>query len=245
MVTSAVSKVLQHTDIKIRQHLLTDAHLTRSWRAIRQTMTVLYLPAEVADPSQGKAAGLGAEVKEMRNQGSRHRYRFEPPSTPEGFWDMGFGDSQDSRFWQQPSAEGQTHVGQVNHDLIMQSLPVSLVWQVHIPEGTRLTSSLELSLRDALDVLCPEWQLVANLWDGFTVLAKLHHDGGHPCRTGSAANAFKRQGSGLQILRSSRHCHTCQTCRHDKLNIRIFPTLIDRLHNVQYRTSTWVQRPDE
>ena len=29
----------------------------------------------------------------LREAGSRHRYRYEPPPTPEGFWDMGFMDS--------------------------------------------------------------------------------------------------------------------------------------------------------
>jgi hypothetical protein len=28
---------------------------------------------------------------------SRHRFKHAPPPTPEGFWDMGFGDSLDSR----------------------------------------------------------------------------------------------------------------------------------------------------
>ena len=36
-------------------------------------------------------------VEQMREDGSRHRYRYAPPATPEGFWDMGFLDSQDSR----------------------------------------------------------------------------------------------------------------------------------------------------
>lgn len=46
-------------------------------------------------------AGGTTPVKQMIQEGSRHRFRFEPPKTPEGFWDMGFMDSQDSRVQQQ------------------------------------------------------------------------------------------------------------------------------------------------
>lgn len=42
--------------------------------------------------STGAAAQQG-----LHQDASRHRYRFAPPATPEGLWDMGFGDSQDSR----------------------------------------------------------------------------------------------------------------------------------------------------
>lgn len=35
--------------------------------------------------------------QDLHQDASRHRYRFAPPATPNGFWDMGFGDSQDSR----------------------------------------------------------------------------------------------------------------------------------------------------
>ena len=38
----------------------------------------------------------GNAIDRMRQEGSRHRFRHKPPSTPPGFWKLGFGDSQDS-----------------------------------------------------------------------------------------------------------------------------------------------------
>ena len=39
----------------------------------------------------------GQLTKAAQEEASRHRYRHRPPSTPPGFWDMGFMDSLDSR----------------------------------------------------------------------------------------------------------------------------------------------------
>eukprot|EP00955_Chlamydomonas_euryale_P058790 357211-Chlamydomonas_euryale.AAC.2 len=44
--------------------------------------------------SAAPAATMDAQ---MLQDASRHRWRFGMPSTPDGFWDIGFGDSQDSR----------------------------------------------------------------------------------------------------------------------------------------------------
>ncbi|KAL0051390.1 hypothetical protein WJX82_006484 [Trebouxia sp. C0006] len=41
--------------------------------------------------------GSALPRQDLHQDASRHRYRFAPPATPNGFWDMGFGDSQDSR----------------------------------------------------------------------------------------------------------------------------------------------------
>ncbi|BDA48139.1 probable DNA endonuclease RBBP8 at C-terminar half [Coccomyxa sp. Obi] len=44
------------------------------------------------------ASAAAAPVREqLRQDASRHRYRYEPPATPDGFWDLGFMDSLDSR----------------------------------------------------------------------------------------------------------------------------------------------------
>lgn len=46
----------------------------------------------------GVQQSTGAPARQgLHQDASRHRYRFAPPATPEGLWDMGFGDSQDSR----------------------------------------------------------------------------------------------------------------------------------------------------
>lgn len=47
---------------------------------------------------EGMQQSTGAPAQQgLHQDASRHRYRFAPPATPEGLWDMGFGDSQDSR----------------------------------------------------------------------------------------------------------------------------------------------------
>ncbi|CAL8462867.1 g2401 [Coccomyxa elongata] len=48
---------------------------------------------------RGAAAppATAAVREQLRQDASRHRYRYEPPATPEGFWDLGFMDSLDSR----------------------------------------------------------------------------------------------------------------------------------------------------
>lgn len=52
-----------------------------------------------------KAAGGGQQqpapalAAAVREEGSRHRFRYAPPATPEGFWDLGFNDTLDSRVW--------------------------------------------------------------------------------------------------------------------------------------------------
>lgn len=47
---------------------------------------------------EGMQQSTGALTQQgLHQDASRHRYRFAPPATPEGLWDMGFGDSQDSR----------------------------------------------------------------------------------------------------------------------------------------------------
>eukprot|EP00798_Chlamydomonas_sp_ICE-L_P019481 gene19481-26142_t len=46
-------------------------------------------------PPPVNGAGL---AHQYRQEVSKHRYRNSPPSTPAGFWDMGFNDSLDSRF---------------------------------------------------------------------------------------------------------------------------------------------------
>jgi hypothetical protein len=38
-----------------------------------------------------------ATCVQLRQDASRHRYRYKPPDTPDGFWDMGFKDSLVSR----------------------------------------------------------------------------------------------------------------------------------------------------
>ncbi|KAK9806889.1 hypothetical protein WJX72_006513 [[Myrmecia] bisecta] len=43
------------------------------------------------------AAGAQVDREQLRQDGSRHRYQYAPPNTPDGFWDMGFADSLDSR----------------------------------------------------------------------------------------------------------------------------------------------------
>ena len=43
---------------------------------------------------------VNAMLGEMKQDASRHRFKHAPPETPAGFWDMGFGDSQDSRVQQ-------------------------------------------------------------------------------------------------------------------------------------------------
>ena len=35
--------------------------------------------------------------QQLHQDASRHRYKHAPPGTPNGFWDMGFADSLDSR----------------------------------------------------------------------------------------------------------------------------------------------------
>jgi len=62
--------------------------------------SVLLLDAAGAPTSRGHQQGAAAPTparQDLHQDASRHRYRFAPPATPNGFWDMGFGDSQDSR----------------------------------------------------------------------------------------------------------------------------------------------------
>lgn len=47
-------------------------------------------------PAGARADGpsAGAQRDALRQEGSRHRYRYAPPNTPPGFWKVGFpGDS--------------------------------------------------------------------------------------------------------------------------------------------------------
>ena len=62
------------------------------------------------------AAHAGAQpgqlTKAAQEEASRHRYRYRPPATPPGFWDMGFMDSLDSRVnphWAQEDSTRQTN----------------------------------------------------------------------------------------------------------------------------------------
>lgn len=50
--------------------------------------------AQAGDGAAKSGAGAAGPVREqLRQDASRHRYRYEPPATPAGFWDMGFMDS--------------------------------------------------------------------------------------------------------------------------------------------------------
>ena len=50
--------------------------------------------AQAGDGATKSGAGAAGPVREqLRQDASRHRYRYEPPATPAGFWDMGFMDS--------------------------------------------------------------------------------------------------------------------------------------------------------
>jgi len=50
-------------------------------------------PARAGAPG-APGAGAGALRQQLRQDGSRHRYRHAPPDTPPGFWKVGFpGDS--------------------------------------------------------------------------------------------------------------------------------------------------------
>lgn len=40
----------------------------------------------------------GPDAAQLLQNGSRHRHRYAPPETPQGFWDLGFNDSLDSRW---------------------------------------------------------------------------------------------------------------------------------------------------
>ncbi|GIL80718.1 hypothetical protein Vretimale_9168 [Volvox reticuliferus] len=42
----------------------------------------------------GAHTGPGVLASALRQAGGRHRFKFAPPATPEGFWDIGFGDTQ-------------------------------------------------------------------------------------------------------------------------------------------------------
>ena len=55
--------------------------------------------AASTDSMAAARAGVrpGQLTKAAQEEASRHRYRYRPPSTPPGFWDMGFMDSLDSR----------------------------------------------------------------------------------------------------------------------------------------------------
>lgn len=61
----------------------------RSW-SIRSSWGVCV----TAGVQQGGGPGVAALMREqLRQDASRHRYRYEPPATPAGFWDLGFMDS--------------------------------------------------------------------------------------------------------------------------------------------------------
>lgn len=55
---------------------------------------------QTAKPAMLAEGPLMRELREARDgavqDGSRHRYQYKPPDTPNQFWDMGFGDSLDS-----------------------------------------------------------------------------------------------------------------------------------------------------
>ena len=64
----------------------------------------------MAAPHAG--ARPGQLTKAAQEEASRHRYRYRPPSTPPGFWDMGFMDSLDSRVnpdWAKEDSTQQTN----------------------------------------------------------------------------------------------------------------------------------------
>ena len=48
--------------------------------------------AAVGTPTNKRQQGAAAPG--LHQDASRHRYRFAPPATPEGLWDMDFPDSQ-------------------------------------------------------------------------------------------------------------------------------------------------------
>jgi hypothetical protein len=55
------------------------------------------LSATAAAAGGGGGAGVYGQVGAGLQEVGRHRARWAPPSTPEGYWDMGFRDSLDSR----------------------------------------------------------------------------------------------------------------------------------------------------
>ena len=59
--------------------------------------TFLHQPSLCAAGNAEAAGQVTGMIHNMKQDASRHRYKFLPPPTPEGFWDMGFGDSLDTR----------------------------------------------------------------------------------------------------------------------------------------------------